>query len=113
MKEYKEGRYYYYIIPESRIVKCVSTYGKKPFVGIAKCDEKDTFDENIGKRIARVKCDNKINRRRIKVLQRDMDIAFDNVRYWEAKHSMLCQLMRTADKERRELVFAVDEIKTY
>ena len=53
MTKIKEGRYTYYIIPEQRLVKCVSTYAKKPVTGWAKCADTDEFDENTGKEIAR------------------------------------------------------------
>ena len=113
MTKVKEGRYTYYIIPEQKLIKCVSSYAKKPYVGIAKCNDKDTFDENIGKHIARVRCDDKINKKRIKSLEAYLDNAFDIVRFWEKEHSRLCVLMKIADAEKRRIDIEKKKIKDY
>lgn len=45
---------------------CVSSFAKKRVRGIAKCAECDEFDETIGRQLAQIRCDLKINEKRIK-----------------------------------------------
>jgi len=110
MTKYKEGRYTYYIIPESNIVKCVSTYAKKPYVGISKCRPEDTFNESIGKYIARVRCDNKINQKRMESLNRDLAIASKMIDYWIDEQGMLQSLICKAEKERNGIIAELKNI---
>lgn len=111
MKKIKEGRYTYYIIPERNIVKCISTYAKIPYAGVAKCNDADIFNEDTGKYIARVRCDAKINKVRIKTLKADMDVAFENIQWWSHYHGKLCSLMKKAEKEKRDLIFEIKKTR--
>lgn len=103
MVKYKEGRYVYYVIPESNMVKCVSTYGKKPFIGISRCSKDDVFNESIGKYIARIRCDKKINRKRIETLSKDFSVAQKESRFWVDRCSMICELITKANNEKKEI----------
>lgn len=113
MTKKKIGRYTYYIIPEQNRVKCVSSYAKKAVTGYAECKPEDTFNEDIGMEISRVKCDTKINKKRIKSLEKELDFVFNEIRYWEKRHSKLCMLMRNAEKEQRELNIANKKLENY
>lgn len=113
MTKFKEGRYTYYIIPEQKLVKCVSSYAKKTVVGYAKCAADDEWNENIGMHIARVRCDDKINRKRLKCVKRDLDIVFRELVYWQKKHAVLCTLLKKAEKEKRDLTFDKVRIGEY
>ena len=92
MTKTKIGRYVYYIIPENGTVKCSSTYAGIPVYGVAKCNGKDEFNEEIGKKIARIRCDKKINTKRQKNLGGAVDywacveeMAYDQVEFLMAK----------------------------
>lgn len=56
--------YKYYVNKEHGIVVAVTTYAGKPVRGIAKCDPRDTFDEETGKRLAAARCAVKVARKR-------------------------------------------------
>lgn len=111
MTKIKEGRYTYYIIPEQRLVKCVSTYAKKPVTGWAKCADTDEFDENTGKEIARIRCDDKVNKKRIAFLKALEDTYFNELHYYMVKHGRICTKLRAAEKERRDLIFELKKIR--
>lgn len=57
-------RYRFYVA-ENKII-CVSTFAGKPVRGIAKCDPKDTFDFDTGKKLAKARCDYKVAEKRVK-----------------------------------------------
>lgn len=46
------------------ITVCISHYAGKPVVGKAKCHADDVYDEEIGKQLAKARCDYKIARKR-------------------------------------------------
>lgn len=103
MTRYKEGRYTFYIIPESKTVKCMSTYEKKPFWGIAKCNDEDNFDEEVGKNLARLRCDIKINNRRIKVLNQVLLDYKELSEYYKYRKERVAVKLTQADTEKKVL----------
>ena len=56
-------RYRFYVA-ENKII-CVSSFAGKPVRGVAKCDPKDTFDFDAGKKLAMARCDYKITKKRV------------------------------------------------
>lgn len=60
----KVGRYRYVILPDKVIA--ITTFAGKDIRGVAKCAPNDTFDEEIGKELARRRCDVKVARKRVK-----------------------------------------------
>jgi hypothetical protein len=51
---------YKYYVSENKVV-CLSTFAKRPVRGIAKYDpNNDTFNEEAGKKLSRLRCDVKI-----------------------------------------------------
>lgn len=50
----------YRFIEAGNKVICISTYAKKVVKGIAKCSPNDNFDIEIGKKLAQLRCDEKI-----------------------------------------------------
>lgn len=50
----------YRFIQAGNKVICISTYAKKVVKGIAKCSPNDEFDIEIGKELAKLRCDVKI-----------------------------------------------------
>ena len=51
-------RYNFYVT-DSKVI-CVSSYAGKAVRGIAKCDPKDNFDPEAGKKLSQLRCDCKI-----------------------------------------------------
>lgn len=66
IKEFPLERYRFYINEDARMVVAVSTFAGKPFRGIAKCADKDTWDVEFGKKLAAARCGLKIARERVK-----------------------------------------------
>lgn len=50
----------YRFIEAGNKIICISTYAKKVVKGIAKCSPNDVFSPTIGKRLAQLRCDEKI-----------------------------------------------------
>lgn len=59
------NNYKYYINKEKGIVVALSTYAGKNVRGIAKCDPRDEFDEEIGMKIAASRCATRVAKRRV------------------------------------------------
>lgn len=70
--------YKYYVNKEHGIVVAVTTYAGKPVRGIAKCDPRDTFDEETGKRLAAARC-------AVKVAQKRNNRAIEKYNEWIEK----------------------------
>ena len=58
------ARYHFYFTPNNETI-CISTYAKKTVKGVAKCSQNDKFDATIGKRLAMLRCDKKIAKKRM------------------------------------------------
>ena len=56
-------RYRFYVT-DNKVI-CVSSYAGKAVRGIAKCDPKDTFNLEDGKKLAQARCDYKIAMKRV------------------------------------------------
>ena len=50
----------YRFIETGNKIICISTYAKKVVRGVAKCSPNDNFDIEIGKKLAQLRCDEKI-----------------------------------------------------
>lgn len=59
------ARYQYYKDSKNRTI-CVSHYAGKVVRGVAKCAPEDTFDEQIGRDLARARCDAAVAQLRLK-----------------------------------------------
>ena len=58
-------RYKFYV--GGNKVACVSSYAKKTVRGVAKCNtSQDTFNEETGKKLAKLRCDKNIAMKRLK-----------------------------------------------
>jgi len=53
------NRYQYYKTSKNAII-CVSHYAGKSVKGVAKCSPNDEFNEEIGKELAKLRCDAKV-----------------------------------------------------
>lgn len=59
-------KFYEYNDPRGRkIVSAVSTYAGRTVKGYAKCDPKDSFDLDKGKKLAAARCNQKVSRKRL------------------------------------------------
>ena len=75
------SRYRFYETPNKVI--CVSTFAKKDVRGVAKCSPNDEFDVEVGRRLAMLRCDKKVAKKRLaKAKDR---LAIEKIWFAEAK----------------------------
>lgn len=55
---------YRFVRADNKII-CLSSYGKKVVRGIAKCSPNDSFDLAIGEKLAQLRCDEKVEAKRL------------------------------------------------
>ena len=68
---------YTYTISNNKVY-CVSHYAGKAVRGVAKCDESyDKFDAKIGMQLAKLRCDKKIAKKRVKNMIRKLNNAIE------------------------------------
>ena len=76
----------YKFIEAGNKVICISTFAKKPIKGIAKCAPSDTFDIEVGKKLAQLRCDEKVaDHRASRAAQKYIEAAqimFDAIEYY-------------------------------
>lgn len=70
----KEGKYTFYTNNFNKVI-AVSTYAGKIVRGVAKCDPKDKFDIEKGKKLAEARCKNKIAQKRVMRAKKEYDKA--------------------------------------
>lgn len=64
------NKYKYYSDGNNKVV-AVSTYAGRTVRGVAKCDPRDTFDEETGRRLAAARCAVKVARKRHERAQKE------------------------------------------
>lgn len=67
----------YRFIEAGNKVICLSTYAKKVVKGIAKCSPNDEFDIEIGRKLAQLRCDEKVcDKRAMRALDRYIEAEY-------------------------------------
>lgn len=84
---------YRFIETENKVI-CISTFAKKPIKGIAKCSPNDTFNSEIGRKLAQLRCDEKIankraNRAAQKYLEAEQILVEANEYFYDMKQYYL------------------------
>ena len=74
MFDFSYDKYRYFTNGKSKVV-AVSTYAGKPVRGIAKCDPKDNFNIEAGKKLAAARCNYKVAVKRYENALRQYDYA--------------------------------------
>lgn len=77
-------RYKYYVA--GRKVVCVSSYAKQKVRGVAICSDNDEFNEDVGKALARQRCDVKIARKRFRRAERRLATAIETKKLIEQEY---------------------------
>ena len=72
--KFDENKYKYYTAGNKVIA--VSTYAGKTVKGVAKCDPKDEFDLDGGKRLAAARCQRNVSAKRLKRAQKKQAEAY-------------------------------------
>ena len=59
-------KYHFYYHAENQTVVCTTMYKGKMVRGIAKCNQEDTFDIDVGKNLAYLRCRQKFMRKKLR-----------------------------------------------
>jgi hypothetical protein len=78
----RKFEYKYKIDEEKRTVVAMSTFAGKTVTGVARCDPRDEFIINDGKKLAAARCSVKIAEKRLKRAELCYEIAVDAMKYW-------------------------------
>lgn len=101
--------YRYNVVRNNKVqrVVCFSTYAKKTYVGVSTCSPEDNFDLDKGMRLARLRCDRKINRVKLKYVQERIDFISEAKKWCEQEYWNLACLqtkyMKDDDATEEEL----------
>ena len=83
MSKHRKKNYSFY--RNGNTVICVGRYARMPIKGIAVCSPEDTFDFEVGKKIAQARCEYKIMKRRLADCEKRLYEAERGVSYSIAK----------------------------
>jgi hypothetical protein len=78
----RKFEYKYKIDEEKRTVVAMSTFAGKVITGVARCDPRDEFIINDGKKLAAARCSVKIAEKRVKRAELCYAIAEEAMKYW-------------------------------
>lgn len=92
------SRYKYYKDSKGKVI-VVSSYAGKAVRGVAKCNPNDSFDEDVGKQLAQLRCDVKIADKRIKRARDKYDAATRAVNKAQADWEKAVQYLSNAEQE--------------
>lgn len=95
---------------ERKVVKAVSSYGGHTVSGIAKCSPNDTYDEEVGKRLAAYRCAQKIAKSKAKRAGMKMNQAVDNYNKALVMLQDAGSFFNDAQKDLSDCAAAIDEL---
>ena len=78
----RKFEYKYKIDEEKRTIVAMSTFAGKVVTGVARCDPRDEFVINDGKKLAAARCSVKIAEKRVKRAELCYNIAVEAFKYW-------------------------------
>lgn len=78
----RKFEYKYKIDEEKRTVVALSTFAGKAVTGVAHCAPEDTFDIEVGKKLAAARCSVKIAEKRVKRAEACYMAAVEAMKYW-------------------------------
>lgn len=98
---------YNYIVTANKVI-CISHYAKRLVKGIAKCAPGDTFDEEKGKKLAKLRCDIKVAQMRYKNASADLFLIHRMLETITASYNDANEKFSSADKELSDLINEYD-----
>jgi hypothetical protein len=81
----RKFEYKYKIDEEKRTVVAMSTFAGKTVAGVARCDPRDEFNVNDGKKLAAARCSVKVAEKRMKRAELCYEIAVEAMKYWSER----------------------------
>ena len=90
---------YKYYVSENKVV-CLSTFAKRPVRGIAKCDTNhDNFNEETGKKLARLRCDVKVSTKRKERAEQKLAEAVEMLKAAQARVSKMENYLKDSTQQ--------------
>ena len=91
-------KYKYKVDKDNGVVVAFSTFAKQKVAGIARCAPSDTFDIEVGKRLAAARCDVKIAKLRQKRALLCLDTAREESAFWNEREKKMQDYLSDAIK---------------
>ena len=107
MRNYTNDKYTYFVADKQKKVVAVSTYAGKIVRGVAKCDPRDEFSVEDGKKLAAARCAVKIAKKRNANANAQKKKAYNEL---VAKQNRLQKMNDYVDDSRRALNAANNEL---
>ena len=104
MRNYTNDKYTYFVADKQKKVVAVSTYAGKIVRGVAKCDPRDEFSVEDGKRLAAARCAVKVAKKRNANAIKQKQNAYNEL---VAKQHRLQKMNDYVDDSRRDLDTAI------
>lgn len=101
---------YNYVVAGNKVI-ALSSYGGKCVKGIAKCDPKDDFNVEDGKKLAAARCNEKVCHKRLRRAQQMHDAAYKVMKYWEDRVKKFSQYEEDAKQAYMEAYKDLVEIQ--
>ena len=107
MRNYTNDKYTYFVADKQKKVVAVSTYAGKIVRGVAKCDPRDEFSVEDGKKLAAARCAVKVAKKRNANANAQKKKAYNEL---VAKQNRLQKMNDYVDDSRRDLNAAISEL---
>lgn len=101
---------YQYFLDSKNTVIAVSTYAGKIVKGRAKCDPRDTFDYETGKKIAAARCGEKIAKKRMKRAERELKKATEAVSKANTRYLQMSEYYKESAAAHKDAHMKVTEL---
>lgn len=108
---------YHYIVHRNREtgeltgkVTAFSTYAGKTVYGVAKCAPGDTFDEEVGKKIAALRCAQKIAQKRVSRAMEKRAEAYENLIHAQMFFNKMDDYLEDALSEKEDVDHALADV---
>lgn len=108
--EYSLDKYKYFKFNDANgkvTISAVSTYGGRTVKGYAKCDPRDTYDYEAGKRLAAARCNEKVAKKRARRAEAKFKEATAQLRAAEAYYDKMANYYNEASANS---AFATNEV---
>lgn len=93
----------YHVTVEGNKTIATAKFAQKPVYGYAKCDPNDTFDSEFGSKLARMRCAEKINKKRVRNAKKKLAIAQRKLEMAQAEYNEMASYLADAEAETAEI----------
>lgn len=106
------SRYKFYFDEKNSTIICVSSFAGKTVKGRAKCHPNDDFNEDLGKELAKLRCDLKVADKRRAHAAKKALAAHHAANYAKAHSDKMWGYYRNADEEYHDAHYALRQFET-